>query len=72
MNGNMQASGVGHGVGNSRMSQRPQYSMWVTLAEMPNSGYIEPEERTSSSQTGPPVEGWYNGLYIFGPGSDTI
>jgi hypothetical protein len=30
----------------------------VTLAEMPNSGDMEPEETTSSSQTGPPVEGW--------------
>jgi hypothetical protein len=33
-----------------------QESMHVTLAEMPNSGTMEPEETTSSSQTGNPVE----------------
>ena len=32
--------------------------MWVTLAEMPNSGDMEPEETTSSSQTGPPTGEW--------------
>jgi hypothetical protein len=30
----------------------------VTLAEMSNSGEMEPEEPTSSRQTGPPVEVW--------------
>jgi hypothetical protein len=30
--------------------------MWVTLAKMPNSGTMEPEYITSSSQIGPPVE----------------
>jgi hypothetical protein len=30
--------------------------MWVPLAKMPNSGDTEPEEATSSSQAGPPVE----------------
>ena len=33
----------------------PQKSMWVTLANMPNSGDMEPEEVTSCSQTGPPL-----------------
>lgn len=30
-----------------------QDSMWVTLTTMPNIGDLEPEETTSSSQTGP-------------------
>jgi hypothetical protein len=30
----------------------------MKLAEIPNSGDKEPEEITSSSQTGSPVEGW--------------
>lgn len=33
-------------------------TMQVTLAEIPNSGDMEPEETTSSSHAGPPVEGW--------------
>jgi hypothetical protein len=34
-----------------------QDSIWVTLAKMPNSHRdMEPEESTSSSRTGPPVE----------------
>jgi hypothetical protein len=38
--------------------------MQVTLAEMPNSKNMEPEETTSSSQTGLPVEGWgYQSTY---------
>jgi hypothetical protein len=32
--------------------------MWVILNKMPNSGEIEPEETTSSSQTGLSVERW--------------
>jgi hypothetical protein len=32
--------------------------MTVTLAEIYNSRDIEPEETTSSSQTGTPVEEW--------------
>jgi hypothetical protein len=32
--------------------------MQVILAEIPNSEDMEPEEITSSSQTGPPMEGW--------------
>jgi hypothetical protein len=32
--------------------------MHVTLTESPNSWDIEPEEPTSSSQTGPAVEQW--------------
>lgn len=31
-----------------------QDSMWVTLAEMPYSGDMKPEETTSSNQTGLP------------------
>jgi hypothetical protein len=34
-----------------------QESMWVTLAEMPNSGDMEPEEVTFCGHAGPPVEG---------------
>ena len=30
----------------------------MSLAERPNSWDVEPEETTSSSQTGHPVEGW--------------
>ena len=30
---------------------------WVTLTKMPNNGDMEPEEATSYSQAGPPVEG---------------
>jgi hypothetical protein len=32
--------------------------MWMTLAEMPNSGDMDPEETTSSSQTRLTVERW--------------
>lgn len=35
-----------------------QDSTGVTLAEMPNSEEVEPEETMSSSQTGPPVKAW--------------
>jgi hypothetical protein len=31
--------------------------MWVTLAELPNNGEMEPEETTSTSYKGLPVEG---------------
>lgn len=34
-----------------------QDSMWVNLAEMPNSGETGPEEPTTNSQTGSPEEG---------------
>jgi len=54
MNGNMQPLGVGWlEVGRtSRMSQRPEMGcpgLIVTLAEVSNSGEMEPEETTSSS-----------------------
>ena len=35
-----------------------QDSMWVILAKISNSGDMEPEETTSGSQTGRPVERW--------------
>ena len=35
-----------------------QDSMGMTLAKIPNSGEMEPEETTSSREIGPPVEVW--------------
>jgi hypothetical protein len=35
-----------------------RFSMRVTLAEISNSGEMEPEETTSRSYTWPPLEGW--------------
>ena len=46
-----------------KKSQRPGKPPGVngmTLAEMPNSGDMGPEETTSRSQTGSPMEEWGN------------
>lgn len=40
------------------MGETPRSQMWVTLVKMPKSMDMEPEETTSSSQTGSLVEGW--------------
>ena len=51
---NVPLFGVGDGDRISRkfqisgVGEAPQDSMWVTLAKMPNSGEMEPEETTSS------------------------
>ena len=64
MNGNMHLPGFRDGRILSKKSQRPGMrevprGQWkVTLEEMSNCWDMEPEETTSSSQTGPTVEGW--------------
>ena len=51
--------GRGKSLGSSRDLCRKGFleSMWATIAKMPKSGDMEPEEATSYSQAGTPVEG---------------
>jgi hypothetical protein len=64
INGNLQLPGVrirgrGKSLGSSRDLCRKGFleSMWATIAKMPKSGDMEPEEATSYSQEGPPGGG---------------
>lgn len=63
MNGNLQLPGMeGEGENLQEIPETldmggSQESMWVTLAEMPNSRDMEPEEATSYSHAGTPVKG---------------